>query len=559
MKLNIKNSLIYIFATFLILTLISGAISISQINSVNNDVKNLATNWLPSIQYTEEINTLTSDLRIAEGTHIMSTNATEMQKAENDIKAKKEEIAKNMAAYEPLISSDTERKHYENYKKHYDEYLKQEAILLNLSKQNLNEQAANFFKTSMRQNFDSFSADLMSAVTENKNGAQEDYAIAQKSFINSIIIMSIVIAICIALVIGAILFVIKEVISGIEQTRNSMETISKGQLNTKINFVEKKNEIGDMARTLLIFRDSLKEAEKLREDAKNHEIMTTENLKKERLSIADQFEAKMGVISEAFDKFTHDLNFAAENLSATAEETSRQSQAVSVAAEESSHNVQSAAAATEEMSMSVKEIAEQIVHSVKVAEEAELEASLSEKEITDLAKAANEIGEVVELINQIAEQTNMLALNATIESARAGEAGKGFAVVATEVKTLAGSTTKATEDIGIKIKDIQNATSRSVSSIEKIVKTIGQIRSISSSVASAVEEQSAATNEIANNTSRAAHGTREVTDNISGVGKAAELTGAASIDMMQLAKTLSDRTSELQIEVKNFASHLRAA
>jgi methyl-accepting chemotaxis protein len=175
-----------------------------------------------------------------------------------------------------------------------------------------------------------------------------------------------------------------------------------------------------------------------------------------------------------------------------------------------------------------------------------------------LSEAAAKIGEVVDLINNIAGQTNLLALNATIEAARAGEAGRGFAVVASEVKQLASQTARATEEIRTKIEEIQSATNRTVGSIDNIVRTIGDIRQISTVIASAIEEQGAATRDISSNTHLAARGTEDVTNNINGVSRAAEMTGAASTQLMGLSGNLSTQATELQYEVADFVKQLRA-
>ncbi|WP_240007118.1 methyl-accepting chemotaxis protein [Pseudaquidulcibacter saccharophilus] len=559
MSFTIKKTLFTIMSALLMMIIITGAVGLYLVNNTNNNVKNISNNWLPSIQLTEEINTATSDLRIAESTHIMSTTAEDMQRAEDDIKARKADIKTLMEKYEPLISSDKERELYNSFKKDYSNYLKAEQQVLVLSRQNMNEQAAAQYKTQLRNEFDNYSATLLKLVNLNKEGAADDYKTAQKSFITAIITVLGVSIVGALLTIISIIFVNKQVINALDVTKNSMQKISSGELDTKVEYTENNNEIGDMAKTLLVFRDNLKEAEQLRKDAARQEELNAQKIIQERHAIADQFQAKMGRITEAFVKSSAELTEASNNLSATAEETSRQSMAVSSAAEESSQNVQNVASATEELSISVKEISEQMRLAAKVSDEASMEADISEREITELAKLATKIGDVISLINQIAEQTNLLALNATIEAARAGEAGKGFAVVAQEVKTLAGQTTKATEEISTAITSIQNATNRSVASIEKIVRTIGEIRSVSSSVAASVEQQGTATSEIASNTSMAANGTQEVTENISGVGRAAELTGAASADMMQLADHLSRQTDELNKEVASFTQFLRAS
>jgi methyl-accepting chemotaxis protein len=166
---------------------------------------------------------------------------------------------------------------------------------------------------------------------------------------------------------------------------------------------------------------------------------------------------------------------------------------------------------------------------------------------------------VVNLINGIAGQTNLLALNATIEAARAGEAGKGFAVVASEVKQLAAQTAKATEVISSKVTEIQQATDGTVKSMNEIVRVISNIKEIAASIAGAVEEQGAATTEIARNCQQAAQGANQVTQNISGVGQAAEMTGTASTQLMDLSTGLSGQAIDLKRVVEGFVRDLNAA
>ncbi|MEW6257796.1 MAG: HAMP domain-containing methyl-accepting chemotaxis protein [Pseudomonadota bacterium] len=337
-----------------------------------------------------------------------------------------------------------------------------------------------------------------------------------------------------------------------------LTAIAQGKLNTFVPGLERKDELGTIARGTETLRLALVEAEAERAEAAEQERRNAERMREDRNAIADAFESKMGTLAGAFASSSSEVYDAARSLSESAEETSRQARAVAGAAGNASTNVQTVAASTEEMSASIREIGEQVSHAADVARNASENASQTHREIRDLSKAAAEIGEVVELITNIAAQTNLLALNATIEAARAGDMGKGFAVVAQEVKQLAAQTAKATEVIGGKVSEIQGATDRTVDSIEKIVGIINDIRQSTSAIASAVEEQGAATREIAQNTQNAASGTEAVNDNIQGVGRAAEMTGAASSQMMTLSNSLSDRAGQLQDEVKRFVENLRA-
>lgn len=364
----------------------------------------------------------------------------------------------------------------------------------------------------------------------------------------------------VAIVVGALGIAISvsrvTIVQPIKSLVTHIATMTSGNLDDAVEGTHRGDEIGMIARGLETFRSNLMANRTLRRE-KEAEQAAAATVVTSRSREADAFVNRMSEVAIGFNRSSSAVSEAARNLAATAEETARQAQAVSGAAGIASTNVQTVAASAEEMSGSIREIGEQMRSASDITEAASHEAVRTQAEVLSLAASADKIGEVVELISTIASQTNLLALNATIEAARAGEMGRGFAIVAQEVKQLAAQTAKATDEIGARIGDIQEATGRTVGSIGKIVETIERVRAISALITEAVTQQGTATVAIAQNTQRAAQGAEVVTANIIGVERAAEMTGAASTDLMQLSDDLSDRAARLQSEVSDFVQRLR--
>ncbi len=249
---------------------------------------------------------------------------------------------------------------------------------------------------------------------------------------------------------------------------------------------------------------------------------------------------------------SEELNKVSQSMGSNADETATQASVVSAAAEQVSNNVQTVATGAEEMSASIKEIAKNTAEATRVATSAVRTAEVTNVTISKLGQSSAEIGQVIKVITSIAQQINLLALNATIEAARAGEAGKGFAVVANEVKELAKETAKATEDISRKIEAIQGDTNGAVSAISQISQVIGQISDIQTTIASAIEEQSATTNEIGRTLAEAAKGSTDISKNIGGVADAARATTVGATDTSKSAHSLEKMAAELQTLVSQF-------
>ncbi|MGY1652284.1 methyl-accepting chemotaxis protein [Geodermatophilus sp. SYSU D01119] len=322
--------------------------------------------------------------------------------------------------------------------------------------------------------------------------------------------------------VGLTVWVVRRILRGVRSVQRSAEAMAAGDL-TVTPEVTSGDEVGRMAAALGEAQGNLRE------------VLAAV------VSSADAVAAS-----------SEELSASAAQISASAEETSAQSGVVSGAAEEVSRNVQTVAAGAEQMGASIREIATNAAEASQVAARAVTAAETTTATVAKLGESSAEIGNVVKVITSIAEQTNLLALNATIEAARAGEAGKGFAVVANEVKELAQETAKATEDIARRVQAIQADTGAAVGAIGEISSIVAQISDRQTTIASAVEEQTATTNEMSRSVQEAAQGSGQIADNISGVSTAADSTTQALTQTRTAVDELSRMAADLRGTVGRF-------
>src|SRR5581483_1827101 len=306
-------------------------------------------------------------------------------------------------------------------------------------------------------------SDLTQKVIATVNAAA-DYANTQTGVLSdstrSTIYLTLAISgIGLVLGIAAALFVARVGISKPIATINAaMQKLAGGEKTIDVPGLDRGDEVGEMAKTVQVFKESMIESDRLRAEQEIAKKRSEEERRKAMLDLADRLEKGVGGVVASVSAAATELQSTAQSMSATAEQTSRQAAAVAVASDETTQNVQTVASATEELSASIGEINGQVVESTRIVQEAVNQSNDTNAKVKGLADAAQKIGEVVRLISDIAGQTNLLALNATIEAARAGEAGKGFAVVASEVKALASQTGRATEEIAAQVQAIGAAT-----------------------------------------------------------------------------------------------------
>jgi methyl-accepting chemotaxis protein len=351
----------------------------------------------------------------------------------------------------------------------------------------------------------------------------------------------------------------RDILGALDRQKNRMQSIAGGSLDQAVKETERGDEIGRMAETLEMLRQTAMTARTL-EAEQVASKQQAENEKREALiALANRFDASVGRLVGLMASGSTELESTAQSMTGTAARTNQQATIVSTAATEASDRVQTVAAAAEELSSSISEISRQVAQSANITTRAVDNARRTDTIVRALADGAQQIEHVAELISNIAGQTNLLALNATIEAARAGEAGRGFAVVAAEVKDLASQTAEATKEIGTRINQIQSATKEAVEAIQGITATIEEVSVIATAIGSAIEEQGAATAEIARNVTQTAKATQDVTTNIGGVSAAANETGGAAGLVLTAASNLSKQAEQLSGEVNVFLAGVRAA
>lgn len=330
-----------------------------------------------------------------------------------------------------------------------------------------------------------------------------------------------------------------------------MGRVARNETGMDIIDARRRDEIGDMARMVDVFRQNTQERIRLERAAQSER-----ELERQRQSQVEELVAKFRAVISNLTGTVTDETGRMRSAAGKLNEVSRQAHvgvgAAGTASASASGDVRSVSDATEELAASIREIAAQTHRASSLVSAAADTAASTDRDVSSLAQAAEQIGAVVNLIRDIAEQTNLLALNATIEAARAGELGKGFAVVAAEVKTLSRQTAKATEEISQKINGVQGYTRTAVASIRQISNAVTEINGVTASIASAVEEQQASTQEIAKSVQSAFHGTDQAARNIAAVNGTVEDTAHEAEIVRAVSERLTDVTRELSSFIDDF-------
>jgi methyl-accepting chemotaxis protein len=390
------------------------------------------------------------------------------------------------------------------------------------------------------------------------DAAKEYIATRHSEALRSLMVQLVLLASALALTIGAMMAVTRRVIKPLHNMSDAMLKVAAGDLAVDTGYAGRSDEIGALAGALETFKQQA--TDKLRIEAQERERNAGAAARQRAIeACVGEFESMLRKTLQRLSDASGQMRTTSSGLSTVSRQTNERVDVAERASNEASMSVESVASASEELSASINDISQQAAHAAGIASRAVSQASATDGTVQGLAKSAGRIGEVVGLINTIAAQTNLLALNATIEAARAGEAGRGFAVVASEVKSLASQTAKATDEISDQIADIQKVAGEAIDAIKGIGSIIGEVNEVATAIAAAVQEQGAATQEITRSMQYAAQGTKNVSDNITGVKADADAAAAAAANVKQASETLETQSQQLGGQVSEFLGKIRAA
>ncbi|MFD2262030.1 methyl-accepting chemotaxis protein [Lacibacterium aquatile] len=556
--LTIRAKLVGAIAMLVACAALVAVVGAWQMFAVRASLEDIAQSRMPRAIIIQQLNTLTSDYRVAEATHIQATTTAAERAAEARIEAVTKELADKSKEYDSYPQTEAAQKRMVEIRAMWAKYIEGHNRVMAYSEQRETEAALALFNGQNARAFNEVSEALDGLGAAIVKVAEEAATDAGQQATVGLMVSAGLAAGAGVIAVFVILFVLRGVTRPLSLITDAMQGLSRRDYDTKIVGTERKDEVGQMAQALDIFRSGLIEAERL--------ALAQKAEQEQKAARQQRIEAYIATFDQTTNQALGTLSSAATELQATAQlmtetasATNNQAATVAAASEQMTANVQTVAAASEELASSIGEIGRQVLESAEIASRAGSDAQETVGQVRKLNDSAQRIGDVVKMISDVAAQTNLLALNATIEAARAGEAGKGFAVVAAEVKNLAQQTAKATEEISAQVAAVQGETAGVVVAIEGIGRTIQRMNEIASTVASAVEEQGAATQEITRNVQQAATGTQQVSENIVDVTRGAGQTGSAATQVLGAADELAQQGERLKQDVETFLHNIRVA
>ncbi len=537
-----------------VLTCFLGIFAIERLRSINTAMQTVSEDRLPGMGQASLLSYTIQEARRNEYRLGLSTGKDPLEVAAASAKIGKmmDEARKARTASEPYIDDGEERQHYtDDFDRYFGPYQESIQQLVNDAQDGKVDAVRKRLADERNALYEPMLAFFKWDINYNRRTGAQTAAVALTDYRHALVMILVVLVAVLALSVGLSIYLTRHVGGATAQLAEAMRRLAGGNKTIDIPGVGRRDEVGEMADAVHVFKDNMIRADELA--AADRESRVARQKRSEELeNLVGDFETKAAKMVDILASASTEMEATAREMSGTLVTTGEQATIVADAARNADHGVQNAASAAEQLSGSIREITRQVSNTAQQASKVADDAKRTDEVVARLADASTRVGQIVDLISSIAAQTNLLALNATIEAARAGEAGKGFAVVASEVKSLAQQTAKATEGVGEQVAQIRQATDAAVTALASIVSGIDDISRATVTVAAAVEEQGAATGEIARNVQQTAGSTRTVSDNIVEVSRLAQDNGAAAAQVMASAGELSQQAETLNREVTHF-------
>ena len=532
MRLTIKAKLAGAFGFLLLLTATLGGLGIVKMASINDQSTEIAKNWMPSINLINQINTATSDLRVAQLTHVATLDSAGMQKMDDEIRKILADIRDKRDRYEKLISSEEERSVYNQFSSKYQTYLDRSNVSLALSRENKNAEA----NASIAQNrglYDDFTGDLNKLVTMNVNGgnaasasADATYASARTTFIG-------LLALAIVTGAGAALWIARSVTQGLSRAGGAVSAVAIGDLSQDV-IVTTNDEIKDLVDSVNVMVANLRISAALADKIADGDLTVNHKPASDKdvlgNALVRMVERLRGVVADA--------TVAATNVSSGSQELSSSSEQVSQGATEQAAAAEQASAAMEEMAANIKQNADNASQTEKIARQSAKDAETSGVAVDRAVGAMRTIAEKIGIVQEIARQTDLLALNAAVEAARAGEHGRGFAVVASEVRKLAERSQGAAAEISSVSSETVKAATEAGEMLTRLVPDIRRTAELVSEISAACREQDI--------------GAAQINEAIQQLDQVTQQNAGASEQISATSEELAAQAEELQASIAYF-------
>jgi methyl-accepting chemotaxis protein len=520
------------FAAILLLMSVLGAIGILKMSSINEQSTIITGNWLPSMDAIHRINTATSDLRIAQYNHVVSTDAAVMARLETEMARLQSDIKKSRERYEPLITTQEERAMYSTFSEKYDRYIEASNSFLALSRA-LQTEAAVAKLDASKPLYEEMSADLLKLVNFNIDGAAGASDDADKAYAGAKSIFLTVIAIALIVGIAAALWIARTVSKGIASIDSVLKAVAVGDLTNSVT-VTTNDEIKDLVDTVETMTANLRKTADIADKIAAGDL-TVEH---KALSDKDQLGNALIEMIDRLRAVVSDATAAAENVSAGSQELAASSEQVSQGATEQASSAEEASAAMEEMAANIKQNADNAAQTEKIARQSSKDAESSGVAVDKAVGAMRTIAEKIGIVQEIARQTDLLALNAAVEAARAGEHGKGFAVVASEVRKLAERSQAAASEIVAVSSDTVKAAAEAGEMLTRLVPDIRRTAELVSEISAACREQDI--------------GASQINEAIQQLDKVTQQNAGASEQISSTSEELAAQAEELQASIAYF-------